>query len=140
VWRLLIVGGFQTFHVPYSRTTLDLAIDLSSSWCRSSGFHLIHDEQDDLATYLEKTDLTTPVKQCGFSFDQSRHVQCLLNIGFQDSCAWIWFIFQDSFRYKNDCAISLLQQVCHKKIGIGTLLTLKRKKIKAGALQHVSHT
>jgi hypothetical protein len=46
---------------------------------------------DDLATYLEVTDLTTPVRECGFLFQQSRALQCLMDVGFEETCAWIWY-------------------------------------------------
>ena len=44
----------------------------------------------DLAVYLEKADLTTPVRMCGIRVGASASLTCLENIGFSNACAQTW--------------------------------------------------
>jgi len=49
----------------------------------------------DLAVYMEQPDLTDPVRQCGLEhlLDQTPddHLQCLMDLGFDEACARIWY-------------------------------------------------
>lgn len=47
----------------------------------------------DLAVYLTKTDLTTPIRKCGFSgfFSKKWATNCIKEVGFSDSCTDIWY-------------------------------------------------
>jgi hypothetical protein len=48
----------------------------------------------DLAVYASIPDLTDPVRACGLQFltgPPEAHVQCLLDLGFSEPCAWIWY-------------------------------------------------
>ena len=46
---------------------------------------------DDLALYLEKPDMTEPVRKCGFRLIKKRGVACLQSLGFSHACSWAWF-------------------------------------------------
>jgi hypothetical protein len=48
----------------------------------------------DLAVYVEQPDLTEPVRACGLQHlqgTQEEHVACLLELGFTEPCAEIWY-------------------------------------------------
>jgi hypothetical protein len=48
----------------------------------------------DLAVYLERPDLTDPVRACGLAFPSGpaeEHIACLRELGFTEPCAQIWF-------------------------------------------------
>ncbi len=64
----------------------------------SGTFHLTHENHcgvcsslDDLALYLEKPDMTSPVRKCGMRVLMSRAVSCLQGLGFSEACSYIWF-------------------------------------------------
>ena len=44
----------------------------------------------DLAVYLERPDLTAPVRRCGISWDASADLTCLEDLGFSAACAQTW--------------------------------------------------
>jgi hypothetical protein len=44
----------------------------------------------DLAVYLEKPDLTSPVRKCGIKWDASASLSCLEALGFSPGCAQTW--------------------------------------------------
>ncbi len=44
----------------------------------------------DLAVYLEKPDLTAPVRECGISWSASASLTCLEHLGFSAACAQTW--------------------------------------------------
>jgi hypothetical protein len=44
----------------------------------------------DLAVYLEKPDLTAPVRRCGIRWDASARLSCLEALGFSAPCAQTW--------------------------------------------------
>lgn len=46
---------------------------------------------DDLNVYLDKTDLTTPVRRCALRFIGPLTLKCLRDLGFSKHCARIWF-------------------------------------------------
>ena len=45
----------------------------------------------DLAVYLERPDLTTPVRRCGIRLIASRGIACLERLGFSPACAKTWW-------------------------------------------------
>jgi hypothetical protein len=44
----------------------------------------------DLAVYLEKPDLTAPVRKCGIKWGAPARLTCLENLGFSAACAQTW--------------------------------------------------
>ena len=63
---------------------------------RAAGFAVTHfgacgtcSTLQDLAVYLEKPDLTTPVRRCGIR-PESSALMCLGNLGFSAACARTW--------------------------------------------------
>lgn len=44
----------------------------------------------DLAVYLEKRDLTAPVRKCGIKWEASARLRCLEHLGFSTACARTW--------------------------------------------------
>ncbi len=44
----------------------------------------------DLAVYLEKPDLTTPVRKCGIKWSSASRLDCLKELGFSTPCAQTW--------------------------------------------------
>jgi hypothetical protein len=64
---------------------------------RTAGFAATHfgacgtcSTLQDLAVYLEKPDLTTPVRRCGISFEAAAGLACLESLGFSAACAQTW--------------------------------------------------
>jgi hypothetical protein len=64
---------------------------------RTAGFSATHfgacgtcSTLQDLAVYLEKPDLTAPVRRCGISWDTSASLTCLEDLGFSAACAQTW--------------------------------------------------
>jgi hypothetical protein len=64
---------------------------------RTAGFAVTHlgvcgtcSTLQDLAVYLEKPDLTAPVRSCGLSWGTSARLACLADLGFSAACAHTW--------------------------------------------------
>jgi hypothetical protein len=64
---------------------------------RTDGFSVTHvgacgtcSTLQDLAVYLEKPDLTTPVRRCAITWSASERLTCLENLGFSPPCAQTW--------------------------------------------------
>ena len=64
---------------------------------RAAGFAITHvgacgtcSTLQDLAVYLEKPDLTAPVRKCGIKWDASARLKCLEDLGFSAACAQTW--------------------------------------------------
>jgi hypothetical protein len=83
---------FEQDQVHYHLTTFG-----SVAAARSAGFAATHlgacgtcSTLQDLAVYLEKPDLTTPVRRCGISWDASASLTCLDGLGFSAACAQTW--------------------------------------------------
>ncbi len=58
----------------------------------------------DLAVYIRRPDLTTPVRKCGldhFAGSMSAHVRCLQALGFELPCAQIWYY--NTVNTRNNC-------------------------------------
>ena len=65
---------------------------------RAAGFAVTHvgvcgtcSTLQDLAVYLEKPDLTSPVRWCGIRLLESRAIACLERLGFSPACARTWY-------------------------------------------------
>mmetsp|Transcript_23334 Transcript_23334/g.43439 ORF Transcript_23334/g.43439 Transcript_23334/m.43439 type:complete len:336 (+) Transcript_23334:89-1096(+) len=61
-------------------------------------YHLTHSgkcgvcsQLEDLVVYLEKRDLTNPVRSCGFRVFPGLIKNCLRDLGFTEECSMIWF-------------------------------------------------
>jgi hypothetical protein len=74
-----------------------LATFATSAAARTAGFATTHfgtcgtcSTLQDLAVYLERPDLTAPVRWCGIRTDASASRTCLENLGFSTSCAQTW--------------------------------------------------
>jgi hypothetical protein len=64
---------------------------------RAAGFAVTHagtcgtcSTLQDLAVYVERPDLTTPVRRCGMAMSNAEVVACLTALGFTPSCAETW--------------------------------------------------
>jgi hypothetical protein len=64
---------------------------------RTAGFAVTHfgacgtcSTLQDLAVYLEKPDLTAPVRKCGIRVNASASLTCLKELGFSTACAQTW--------------------------------------------------
>jgi hypothetical protein len=64
---------------------------------RTAGFAVTHfgvcgtcSTLQDLAVYLEKPDLTAPVRKCGIQWEASAGLMCLKDLGFSTPCARTW--------------------------------------------------
>ena len=69
----------------------------NSDAARSAGFAVTHfgacgtcSTLQDLAVYLEKPDLTAPVRRCGIKWSASANLMCLEHLGFSAACAQTW--------------------------------------------------
>ena len=72
---------------------------------RSAGFAVTHfgacgtcSTLQDLAVYLEKPDLTAPVRKCGIKWDASASLTCLEGLGFSTACARTWLYDAENTR------------------------------------------
>jgi hypothetical protein len=82
---------FENDHVHYR-----LATFATTTTARAAGFAVTHfgacgtcSTLQDLAVYLEKPDLTTPVRRCGIRAETSA-LACLEHLGFSAACARTW--------------------------------------------------
>jgi len=82
---------FEPDRIHYRLTTFD-----SEALAREAGYAVTHAGQcgvcstlQDLAVYLERPDLTAPVRRCGMMTD-SGSMTCLEALGFSHACARIW--------------------------------------------------
>ena len=83
---------FERDQVHYHLSTFATAVA-----ARTAGFAVTHfgacgtcSTLQDLALYLEKPDLTTPVRRCGIRIDASASLTCLEDLGFSTACAQTW--------------------------------------------------
>ena len=72
---------------------------------RTAGFAVTHfgacgtcSTLQDLAVYLEKPDLTAPVRRCGIKLDASDSLTCLEDLGFSTACAQTWLYDEQNTR------------------------------------------
>lgn len=82
---------FENDRVHYRLATFD-----TEALAREAGHAVTHTGQcgvcstlQDLAVYLERPDLTTPVRRCGI-MTESNSLACLQALGFSGACARIW--------------------------------------------------
>jgi hypothetical protein len=83
---------FERDQVHYHLTTF-----ANVAAARTAGFAATHlgacgtcSTLQDLAVYLEKPDLTAPVRRCGISWHASASLTCLEALGFSTACAQTW--------------------------------------------------
>jgi hypothetical protein len=64
---------------------------------QSAGFAVTHfgacgtcSTLQDLAVYLERRDLTAPMRKCGIRWGSSSSFRCVKKVGFTDACAQTW--------------------------------------------------
>lgn len=55
----------------------------------------------DLAVYLERPDLTTPVRNCAMTWDTDASLRCLQDLGFSAPCARTWLY--DALNTRRHC-------------------------------------
>lgn len=55
----------------------------------------------DLAVYLERPDLTTPVRNCAMAWDAAASLKCLQDLGFSTPCAQTWLY--DALNTRRHC-------------------------------------
>ena len=80
----------------------------SAALARSAGFAVTHVDScgtcsslQDLAVYLERPDLTAPVRSCVMSLHESASLQCLEDLGFSRPCAQTWLY--DALNTRREC-------------------------------------
>jgi hypothetical protein len=78
----------------------------SAEAARAAGFAVTHagtcgtcSTLQDLAVYLERPDLTSPVRRCGMRLTQADVVTCLGALGFSRACAETWAFNARNTRY-----------------------------------------
>lgn len=83
---------FESDQVHYELSTF-----ASTAAARTAGFAVTHfgvcgtcSTLQDLAVYLEKPDLTAPVRHCGLKWDAYARLSCLKALGFSTPCAQTW--------------------------------------------------
>jgi hypothetical protein len=70
------------------------ALEATGAWLTHDGACGQCSSLQDLAVYIEQTDLTTPVRQCGIDHlngEMQDHIACIAALGFSDACAQIWY-------------------------------------------------
>jgi hypothetical protein len=74
---------------------------------RAAGFAATHfgacgtcSTLQDLAVYIEKPDLTAPVRRCGMKWNMSSRLQCLEDLGFSTPCAETWLYDLENTRHQ----------------------------------------
>jgi hypothetical protein len=79
------------------KTHYRLSTFASAPAARTAGFAITHfgacgtcSTLQDLAVYLEKPDLTAPVRRCGIHWNGSDRLACLEALGFTPPCAQTW--------------------------------------------------
>jgi hypothetical protein len=82
-----------------------LATFASSAVARAAGFAVTHfgicgtcSTLQDLSVYLEKRDLTAPVRRCGIKWHESARLRCLEDLGLSAACARTWLYNVDNTR------------------------------------------
>ncbi len=103
------------------RTRYRLATFPGEAEARAAGFSVTHlgacgtcSTLQDLAVYLERRDLTTPVRRCGvLHATEAGTVACLERLGFSPACARTWFF--DLRNTRHEClGVCLLSWVEHE--------------------------
>ncbi len=75
----------------------DLSTFASKAAAASAGYAVTHygacgtcSTLQDLAVYMDRPDLTTPVRRCGITMEEAAVLACLKELGFSPACAWTW--------------------------------------------------
>jgi hypothetical protein len=84
-----------------------LATFPNTAEARTAGFAVTHfgacgtcSTLQDLAVYLEKPDLTAPVRRCGIKGHASARLKCLEDLGFSTACAQTWLYDVQNTRHQ----------------------------------------
>jgi hypothetical protein len=84
-----------------------LATYADATAARAEGFAVTHvgscgtcSTLQDLAVYLEKPDLTAPVRSCGIKWRASSRLACLQALGFSTACAQTWLYNVENTRHE----------------------------------------
>ena len=84
-----------------------LATFADTTAARTAGFAVTHfgacgtcSTLQDLAVYLEKPDLTSPVRKCGIRWHVSARLRCLEDLGFSTACAQTWLYDLQNTRHE----------------------------------------
>ena len=95
-----------------------LATFASPAVARTAGYAITHfgscgtcSTLQDLAVYLDKPDLITPVRKCGVKWSASSRLACLEALGFSTPCAQTWlYNIGNTFRHCfSTCAWSWIE-------------------------------
>jgi hypothetical protein len=95
-----------------------LATFANSVAARTAGFAVTHvgacgtcSTLQDLAVYIEKPDLTAPVRKCGMRWNASSRLQCLEDLGFSHPCAQTWLYDLENTRQQcfGVCVLSWIE-------------------------------
>ena len=90
-----------------------LATFLSTALARRAGAKVTHygrcgtcSTLQDLAVYIEKPDLTAPVRRCAIGFDENASLKCLETLGFSAPCAQTWWY--DAQNTRQQCFVTCM--------------------------------
>jgi hypothetical protein len=93
---------FEQDQVRYRLSTFE-----NTAAARTAGFAVTHlgacgtcSTLQDLAVYLEKPDLTAPVRKCGIKWGASAGLKCLEQLGFSTACAQTWLYDTQNTRHQ----------------------------------------
>jgi hypothetical protein len=104
---------FEPDQIHYRLATFD-----APETARSAGFAVTHfgacgtcSTLQDLAVYLEKPDLTAPVRRCGIRWNASESLTCLEHLGFTSACAKTWLYNLENTRRQcfSTCMLSWIE-------------------------------
>jgi hypothetical protein len=102
IWRakeppLAPTGTACAVRFEHDQIHYHLSTFANSEAARTAGFAVTHfgacgtcSTLQDLAVYLEKPDLTAPVRKCGIRLEASASLSCLEDLGFSTACAQTW--------------------------------------------------
>ncbi|MBV8404255.1 MAG: hypothetical protein JO203_08675 [Gammaproteobacteria bacterium] len=84
-----------------------LATFANQEAARTAGFAVTHfgvcgtcSTLQDLSVYIERPDLTTPVRRCGIDWGSSTRLMCLEELGLSSACAQTWLYNIDNTRHQ----------------------------------------
>jgi hypothetical protein len=72
----------------------------------------------DLAVYLERPDLTTPVRNCAMAWDAAASLRCLKELGFSTPCAQTWLY--DALNTRRHCLAVCLWSFLKGEVSTGS--------------------
>lgn len=94
-------------HFEPDRAHYRLSTFASAAAARTAGFAITHlgvcgtcSTLQDLAVYLEKPNLTAPVRKCGIKWHKAAGLMCLEDLGFTTACALTWLYDAQNTRHQ----------------------------------------